>query len=208
MEAIREEHKENKNEYEIRILTRPEIQKIYTRNMTGDFPPDELKPLRMMEMALDREKYICYGYFCGEKMAAYVYFALLDRSVLIDYYAVDSKLRGQGLGSAFLADLIAGPLKRYDCALLEVEDPDYAADLREKETCLSRLRFYLRNGLTDTGVRSLLNHVNYAILALPVGKASSGKEVLNIYLSIYEAMPRPADFPKIFQIEGWKIRRK
>ena len=208
MALIGEAHKENKKEYEIRILTLPEIQKIYTRNMKGDFPPDELKPLSMMEMALDKGKYICYGYFRGGEMAAYAYFALLDRNVLIDYYAVDSKLRGRGLGSAFLADLIAGPLKRYDCALLEVEDPDYAADLREKETCLSRLRFYLRNGLTDTGARSLLNHVNYAILALPVGKASSGKEVLNIYLSIYEAMPRPADFPKNFQIEGWELRRK
>ncbi|MBR4808005.1 MAG: GNAT family N-acetyltransferase [Lachnospiraceae bacterium] len=208
MALIGEAHKENKKEYEIRVLTRSEIQKIYARNMTGDFPPDELKPLSMMEMALDKGKYICYGYFRGGEMAAYAYFALLDRNILIDYYAVDSNLRGQGLGSAFLADLIAGPLNNYDCALLEVEDPDYAADPEEKETCLSRLRFYLRNGLTDTGARSLLNHVNYAILALPVGKASSGKEVLNIYLSIYEAMPRPADFPKDFQIEGWELKRK
>ncbi len=208
MEAIREEHKENKNEYEIRVLTRPQIREIYEVNMTADFPPDELKPLSMMEMALDQEKYICYGYFRGREMAAYAYFALLDRNVLIDYYAVDSNLRGLGLGSAFLADLIAGPLKRYDCALLEVEDPDYASDPGEKEICLSRLRFYLRNGLTDTGARSLLNHVNYAILALPAGKASSGKEVLSIYLSIYEAMPRPADFPKNFQIEGWELRGK
>lgn len=87
------EHKENKNEYEIRVLTRPQIREIYEVNMTADFPPDELKPLRMMEMALDREKYICYGYFRGREMAAYAYFALLDKSVLIDYYAVDSKLR-------------------------------------------------------------------------------------------------------------------
>ena len=186
MSVMWEKNKEN--EYEIRALTRPLIRQIYEEAMTRDFPPDELKPLRMIEKALDEGRYACYGYFRGGEIIAYAYLAMRDRNLLVDYFAVEASLRGRGLGSLFLRDLSKGPLGDYDSVLLEVEDPDYATDPGEKKTRLSRLHFYLRNGLTDSGARALLNHVNYAILTLPVGPAVSQEEVFNIYLSIYDSM--------------------
>jgi len=61
--------------FAIRVLTRPQIQEVYTRRLIEDFPPDERKPLQMIERALDLGKYVCYGYFIGERMAAYAFFA-------------------------------------------------------------------------------------------------------------------------------------
>ena len=186
--------------YAIRTLTCPQVREVYVRRLTEDFPPDERKPLKVIESALRREEYACYGYFSGEELAAYAFFATRGKSVLLDYFSVDKSRRNQGLGSRFLQALIGGPLREQDCALLEVDDPDYAPDPCELEIRRGRLRFYLSNGLTDTGIRVTVHHVEYMILALPVGCAPVGQDALSEYLSIYRAMP-PKGFAKKLQIE-------
>jgi len=189
--------------FAIRVLTRPQIQEVYTRRLIEDFPPDERKPLQMIERALDLGKYVCYGYFIGERMAAYAFFAKAGKTVLVDYFSVEKSLRDQGLGSRFLQALIGGPLRDLNCALLEVDDPDYAPDPYEKEIRRHRLRFYLNNGLKDTGARVVVFHVEYRILALPVGRIPVGEDALNAYLSIYHAIPHEQAYAEKIQIEGY-----
>jgi len=116
---------------------------------------------------------------------------------------VEKSLRDQGLGSRFLQALIGGPLRDLNCALLEVDDPDYAPDPYEKEIRRHRLRFYLNNGLKDTGARVVVFHVEYRILALPVGRIPVGEDALNAYLSIYRAIPHEQAYAEKIQIEGY-----
>ncbi len=139
-------------------------------------------------------------------MAAYAFFATLGNTVLLDYFSVEKSLRDRGLGSRFLQALIAGPIRAADCALVEVEDPNYAPDPCELENRMRRLRFYLRNGLTDTGVRVTTHYVEYSLLALPVGRVPDGEAVLSLYKSIYRAMPPVKAFMKKIRIEGSVVK--
>ena len=173
--------------FRIEPLTLEQIRMLYRERLTSDFPPDELKPLSRIERALSRGEYTCYGAMEGGEILAYAFFVISGRRALFDYYAVARDLRDRGIGSRFIRALIEGPLSNMDCVLLEVDDPDRAtgaeAVLREK-----RLSFYLRNGLTDTGVRAEVYQVWYRILALPVGDALSPEDVRHIYSDLYHTV--------------------
>ena len=190
------------DQLEIRMLTLSQVREIYSRRLTEDFPPDERKPLVLIERALALGRYACYGCFDGEAAVAYAFFATLGNNVLLDYFSVEKSFRNRGLGSLFLQALIAGPIGSAGCALVEVEDPDYAPDPYELELRKRRLRFYQRNGLADTGVRVTVYHVEYRILALPVGCVPDGQDVLSLYTSIYNAMPPEKSHAKKMRIEG------
>jgi GNAT superfamily N-acetyltransferase len=61
----------------------------------------------------------------------------------LDYLAVDSRFRGQGLGGAFFRALAPGLKERQRRLVLEVEDPDYGEN---REQRLRRVAFYRDNG--------------------------------------------------------------
>ena len=187
--------------FAIRVLTRPQVREVYARRLMEDFPPDERKPLHLIERALDQGKYACYGCFIGERMAAYAFVSMRGKNGLVDYFSVERSLRDHGLGSRFLQALIGGPLRELDCALLEVDDPDHAPDTDDRQIRCRRLRFYLDNGLVDTGIQVMVFHVAYRILALPVGRVPVGEDALDVYLSIYRAMPPEQVYANKAQIE-------
>ena len=45
----------------IRALEADEIRSLYRERLTRDFPPNELKPLDMIERALRRDRYVSTG---------------------------------------------------------------------------------------------------------------------------------------------------
>ena len=178
--------------FEIETLTLPCIREIYARRMGADFPPDEIKPLGVIERALARGEYVCYGATAGGELLAYAFFAQVDEPggtvSLFDYYAVRADLRGQGVGGRFLKALMAGPLRDKACVLLEVDDPDFAPTPAERAVCERRLRFYLSNGLRDTGVTAEVYGVAFRVLALPVGAMPDPAETRRVYAAVYRAM--------------------
>ena len=180
--------------FDVCALSLPQIRDLYAHRLVEDFPPDELKKLEIIERSLARGEYACYGATAGEEILAYAFFVRLDReggSALLDYYAARSDLRGRGVGSAFLRALVAGPLRGLSCALLEVEDPDLAHDPGERALRDRRLRFYQRNGVADTSVRSVVFDVGYRVLALPVGPVPPRGEAGRLYGALYRAvLPR------------------
>ena len=181
--------------FAVKPLSLTEIRKIYKARVTRDFPPDERKPLAAIEAACARGEYQCFGAYEGEVLAAYAFFVRLRKEgetlYLFDYLAVLPERRDQGVGSRFLQSLMAGPLRGADCVLLEVDHPDYADSDDERALRLRRRAFYERNGLTDTGVSARVYHVEYQILALPVGKPRNSAEIAEIYRALYRAvMPR------------------
>lgn len=179
----------------VKPLPLTEIRKIYNAYVTRDFPPDERKPLADIESAYARGEYQCFGAFEEDSLAAYAFFVRLRRNeetlYLFDYLAVLPERRDQGVGSRFLQQLMAEPLRDADCVLLEVDHPDYAETDAERALRLRRQAFYLRNGLMDTGVSARVYHVEYKILSLPVGKPRKPAEIADIYRALYRAvMPR------------------
>ena len=57
--------------FTVETLSLPQIRALYRERMTRDFPPDELKPLAMIEKALARDEYVCYGAVNGGGILAY-----------------------------------------------------------------------------------------------------------------------------------------
>ena len=173
----------------VRLLTSGEIRTVYRERMTRDFPPDELKPLRMIERAIRRREYRCYGGFYGDDLAAYAFFATIrenGRTVwLFDYLAVDEPRRDRGVGSAFLQTLRRDILPEADIVLLEIDDPSFAEG-EEREHRLRREAFYLRNGLIDTGLRACVFGVDFRILEVPV----HGQHTIDICRPGYSAVYR------------------
>ncbi len=105
------------------------------------FPANERKPFSLIRQLQKKDKVDVWlgqsnGTFCG--LAITVNGKGL---ILLDYFAVEARLRGKGVGSAFLQQVLA----HYDTTelFLEIELPDGSP---EKER---RLRFYKHNGLTD-----------------------------------------------------------
>ena len=160
----------------------------------------------MIERAIARGEYICYGAMAREDILAYAYFVKLKEQgapyALFDYYAVKKEVRDQGVGSRFLQALIRGPLKNMRCVLLEVDDPAFADSDGEAEIRNRRLGFYLRNGLRDTQVTATVFGVRFKILALPVGDALTAEEVRQKYAALYRALQPPRLFEAKVFIHG------
>lgn len=78
-------------------------------------------------------------------------------TTLLDYFAIESKLRARGLGSTFLQAL----LDKYPSLFVEIEVADRDAPTGEKAR---RKAFYLRNGLQEMHVVADLFGVRMELL--------------------------------------------
>ena len=178
--------------FTVETLALPRIREIYRGRMQEDFPPDELKPLKMIEQALARNEYVCFGALRGAEIMAYAFFVKLKEDgkpyALFVYFAVRKDLRGMNIGSRFIQELMQGPLREMDAVLLEVDDPACADTPAEKDIRDRRLAFYLRNGLRDTGVAATVFGVRFLLLALPVGNPVSRQEVRRKYAALYRSL--------------------
>ena len=173
---------------DIKELTIEQIREIYAERIPKDFAPDEIKPLSRIEEALSNGRYSCYGAFEGDQIVAYAFFVINGGYALLDYLAVREDLRGSGTGSGFLHGMATGLLCRFESVLLESEDPDFAETDEERETMERRLRFYRKNGLTETGVISTVWHVHYRVLLFPVGRRLSADETSEVYRGLYRTL--------------------
>ena len=180
----------------IQELSLNQIRKLYLERLKRDFPPDEIKPLSRIERALARGEYVCYGAMDGEAILAYAFFVVTGKRALFDYFAVAEELRDRGIGSRFIRELMDGLLSQMDCVLLEVDDPDHGQGQEEVALRNRRLAFYLRNGLTDTGVRTKVYGVDFRILSLPVGRMPSVDETRTVYVELYHTILPPKLYEK------------
>ena len=157
--------------------------------MKKQFHKDELKSLARIRTLLRMGVYDVFGLWTGEKLIAY---ALLgktrdERYWLLDYYAVLPDWQNRGWGSRFLDELCA--MLPGDALMLEVEDPDYAADDADRTHRLRRIGFYERNGCVDTGIRILLFGLDYAIFQRPLkGRLPDGREARGAMDTLYREL--------------------
>ena len=161
---------------------------MYRLRLVKDFPANEVKPLRIIEQAARKNRYRCYGLKDGEELLAYAFFMILGEQALLDYFAVRQELRGTGIGSRFLRELGGNIMKECECVLLETEDPAAVSDPAEKRTRERRLRFYLKNGLRDTGVRTRVFGSDYRVMAFPGDDSPGQDETVRRYKAHYRAI--------------------
>lgn len=174
--------------WEITVMTEKEIKTVYSGRLKHDFPRNEVKPLRRILKGVRAGRYRCYALTEGEALLAYAFLMMLEGHSLLDYYAVRQDLRGTGIGSRFLRQLCEGELKGQDCVLLETEDPEGLPEGPEKIKREQRLRFYLKNGMRDTGVRTKVCGADYQVLQMPVGEAADRESVIRRYTAHYRAI--------------------
>lgn len=173
---------------DIELLTLPEVREIYRTRMKHDFPGNELKELAMIEKVFREGRYLCYGAREGNDILAYAFFVLAEELYMLDYFAVKKERRGSGIGSRFLKELNSRCFREAACVLVEVDDPSFAENGKEKATRERQLAFYLGNGLRDTGARARTFGADFLILEFPKGEPHSRAEAGEFYSRIYRSL--------------------
>ncbi len=132
----------------------PQMQRIYYEA----FPPREVIPFS--EILKKYEEGVEVLYLCrkNEEVVAIAFFAVYDEPslLLLDYFAVKTEVRGNGIGSRFLSKLLGYCSEKYATSLImaEVEDPNFGEKRNMKD---ERIRFYQRLGM------KLVTNVSYIL---------------------------------------------
>lgn len=165
-------------------LTKAQVEEIYKNKMTVDFPKAELKPLEVILKAIDDCLYEPLGLFDESKFIGYTFLVKIGSDYLVDYLAVIPDERNNGAGSR-LVQLLADHLKAAGDVIVEVEDPNLAADAMAKDIQTRRYNFYLRNGCTDTGLRVKCFGVPFRILRVGQRKSEDHEALWKLYQEFY-----------------------
>lgn len=112
--------------------------------------PEAQLPQQRFQALLAAGNYRLFAYAEGDDVrgVALVYFSLGLRFAWIDYFAIRSDLRGQGLGSQLyraIVNMISEQSAKPDWLLFEVDD-DYEGDAQREADCVRRVQFYRRLG--------------------------------------------------------------
>lgn len=170
----------------LKELSNEDIKNVYNKHMKVDFPPEELKPIKVIQKLIDRKMYRCYGLYNNGDLLAYAFLANSKSYLLLDYYSVCAKYRSKGIGSEFL-NLLKESCKNYNGIIVEVEKVECASDETEKIVRQRRIDFYRKNGTRMTNVSCTLFTVNYSIMCLcnlELDDSVICEELKNIYKEI------------------------
>lgn len=177
---------------ELKPLSREQTARLYRDELIGTFPKTELKPLEAIEWLTEQGNYLSLGLYRRDELLSY---ALLwaDRTrkyALLDYLGTVKGQRNRGLGAQLLSLLRAFFRARgYRAILVEMEDPDEAAEEGERRLRLRRADFYHRNGLREAGYDSIVFGVRYRVLELPLAPNVTGEEILRMHRELYGGDP-------------------
>lgn len=163
------------------------IKKIYLEA----FPKSERKPFGMMKRKARKGvmEFLCV--MDGQKTVGLAITVFCRDMVLLDYFAMSRASRGKSYGSGALALL----KERYRDRrlILEIELLDEHAP--NSEDRIRRKRFYLKNGMKETGIRALVFKVPMEVLT--AGESVSYEE----YHEIYDKVIGPVFARKITRME-------
>lgn len=133
--------------------------KIY-RLYNSAFPRCERKPFSMIcKMFRNKKTDVWYCTDNGQFVGLAITINSED-AILLDYFAMDKKLRGKGYGSAILNSVII----HYAPKTVFGEIETVFDDCEDLELRIRRKQFYLRNGLKEMGVMVYLFGVKMELL--------------------------------------------
>lgn len=169
--AQEEKHREKTNVMiHAQPLTFAQAREIYETYAKEDFPPEEIKPIGVIEDAWKRGSYHAYGFYEDTVLCAYAFLLANEekRVLLLDYFAVLRTRRGQRIGSRALA-LLRETCAEWNALVIEVEDDELPdIDQEKRDMRKRRISFYTASGCQMSAVRSRLWGVDYRIMVLPL----------------------------------------
>lgn len=171
----------------LEILSREQVEKIYSQRLVIDFPKDELKPLDIILNAMDKGKYIPLGLFDESGIIGYAFIIKRGTAYMLDYLAVYPEHRCSGVGSKMI-ELIIDYLEDAKGIFAEVEDPDYAQDAGSKDIQIRRMNFYFRNGCIDTGLKVKAFGVPFRIIKFGGGFVEDLDDLWELYRIFYRCV--------------------
>lgn len=175
---------------QIRQFTYKEFEPLYNERIMVDFPKFERRPLSSIRKLYQKEQYRCIVLERDGILAyaAFIYDKGIE-SVLLDYFAVDSSLRGSGIGSYFIS--VLQECWNKDGIILECEVPDQASSPKEEAIRARRIAFYERCGAIVTDYRWRAFGVDYHILWLPLISSANMANIEEDLMQLYQyGMPK------------------
>ncbi len=158
-----------------------EIKDIYI----SSFPKNERMPFPMMVAMSALRNTEFFAFYDGDTLCGFLYMASMADQTFVMFFAVAEKLRSKGYGSAILSKL--SEIHPENKLIISIEPCCEDADNLEQR--LSRKKFYLRNGYSETGYMMRLLGQDQEIL---IKNGSFGKgEFLMFFLfySCFAAIP-------------------
>lgn len=189
-ETLRAPNEKGENTMEQRNLTLDQCRDIYDTYLCHDFPADEVKPFSVIRDAFDRGAYSAKGFYENGQLQGYAFFHREKNWILLDYFAVCSGIRGQGIGSRIFA-LIRESLQPGETLFIEAEKPN-EEDPATLTIRQRRIAFYRRNGATMSGVLGWAFGVCYRLLYC--GNHISDDDVEQGMKAVYASLLSPASF--------------
>ena len=135
--------------------------------MEKSFPSDEHRPYEEQKALFSKERYTVYGERKEGKLQGFLATWHFDDFLFIEHFAVDSNLRGGGIGSRMLKELVE---KQTVPTCLEVELP-------ENELSRRRIGFYQRGGFFYNEYEYIQPPISKGKMPLPLRIMSSGKTI-------------------------------
>lgn len=129
------------------------------------FPQEERKPFSVIERKAAMGTMEILVITEGKKRVGLAITAAKGDLVLLDYFAIAEEARSNGNGSEALQLLRELYADRQ--FFLEIERPEEGAENLEER--IRRKKFYLRNGMLETGIRISLFDVPMELLAMRPG---------------------------------------
>ena len=191
-------------QYTIKKLENTEITSIYDTYMKQDFPADELKPLSHIIKSVEEGYGFSLGLYEEERLAGYAVFILCEetRCALLDYFAILSDRRGEGLGHrafSLFDTYFKESLPQVAGLYIESERTAAAENEKQRLTRERRIAFYQSCGCEMTNLRAVLFGVDYSVLYKRMGNSARGAS-LEALDGLYRRMFKPEHYAKLVSL--------
>lgn len=134
-----------------------EVKRLYL----SAFPEAERFPLSALRFLALRKDVDFLSYYEDDNFCGFTFSFAYKEILFVLYFAVNDKIRSKGYGSEILAKL--GQEAMGKTIVLNVEKPDdYAENAEQRQR---RLKFYMKNGYSDTGYIMKEKDGDYLILS-------------------------------------------
>lgn len=205
----------NKNQMDSFFLSRQsleEMKEVYENQLCRHFPADERKPFHYIKKWYEEGKYRGIGLYQKDaagnptgKCLAYAWICFMKEEgwALLDYYAVEETLRGKGIGSWFLQQVLRTENGGMP-VIIEVENPDELgaeidgwdeeAKAQERWKRLRRIAFYQKNGVRETKLSATVFHVPYRIMVSAEEQEIDVANLKDAYYAFYAHIPDQVAF--------------
>lgn len=155
-------------------LGNADVKKIYF----DSFPKNERMPFPMMVAMSKLWNTEFLGFYDGDTLCGFAYFAHNSKIVFIMFLAVDKTFRSKGYGSAILQDI----QNKYPDKKIIISIEPCDKDAPDIEIRLKRKDFYMRNGYRETGYMIKLNGVVQEII---ISNGEFDKKQFRTFFAMY-----------------------